>query len=66
MKMLCGLNKGVFPNDTALTKLVYLAYCNARKKWTMPIPNWGMISQQLAIKFGDRYSLLQICYICHG
>lgn len=56
--MLCGLNKGVFPNDTALTKLVYLAYRNARKKWTMPIPNWGIISQQLAIKFGDRYSLL--------
>ena len=51
-------NKGVFPNDTALTKLVYLAYRNVRKKWTMPIPNWGIISQQLAIKFGDRYSLL--------
>ena len=29
-----------------------------RKKWTMPIPNWGIISQQLAIKFVDRYSLL--------
>ena len=51
-------NKGVFSNDTALTKLVYLAYRNVRKKWTMPIPNWGIISQQLAIKFGDRYSLL--------
>ena len=47
-----------FPNDTALTKLVYLAYRNVRKKWTMPIPNWGIISQLLAIKFGDRYSLL--------
>ena len=43
-------NKGVFPNDTALVKLVYLAYRNARKKWTMPVPNWGIISQQLAIK----------------
>ena len=41
-------NKGVFPNDTALIKLVYLAYRNARKKWTMPVPNWGIISQQLA------------------
>ena len=51
-------NKGVFPNDTALSKLVYLAYRNVRKKWTMPIPNWGLISQQLAIKFGDRYNLL--------
>ena len=27
-------NKGVFPNDTALEKLVYLAYRNIRKKWT--------------------------------
>lgn len=51
-------NKGIFPNDTALIKLVYLAYRNARKKWTMPVPNWGIISQQLAIKFEDRYNLL--------
>ena len=51
-------NKGVFPNDTALIKLVYLAYRNARKNWTMPVPNWGIISQQLAIKFEDRYNLL--------
>ena len=51
-------NKGVFPNDTALVKLVYLAYRNARKKWTMPVPNWGIISQQIAIKFEDRYNLL--------
>lgn len=51
-------NKGVFPNDTALEKLVYLAYRNIRKKWTMPISNWGAIAQQLAIKFGDRFKLL--------
>lgn len=51
-------NKGVFPNDTALEKLVYLAYRNIRKKWTMPISNWGSIAQQLAIKFGDRFKLL--------
>jgi len=51
-------NKGVFPNDTALEKLVYLAYRNIRKKWTMPLANWGTIAQQLAIKFGDRFKLL--------
>ena len=50
-------NKGVFPSDTALEKLVYLAYRNIRKKWTMPIANWGMIAQQLAIKFGERFPL---------
>ena len=48
-------NKGVFPNDTALEKLVYR---NIRKKWTMPLANWGAIAQQLAIKFGDRFKLL--------
>jgi transposase-like protein len=51
-------NKGVFPNDTALEKLVYLAYRNIRKKWTMPLANWGAISQQLSIKFGERFLLL--------
>ena len=51
-------NKGVFPSDTAFEKLVYLAYRNIRKKWTMPLANWATISQQLAIKFGDRFKLL--------
>ena len=50
-------NKGVFPNDTALEKLVYLAYRNIRKKWTMPLSNWGQTAQQLAIKFPDRFRL---------
>lgn len=51
-------NKGVFPNDTALEKLVYLAYRNIKKKWTMPLSNWGTTAQQLAIKFGQRFKIL--------
>ena len=51
-------NKGVFPNDTALEKLVYLAYRNIAKKWTQPIRDWAKISQQMAIKFGERFKLL--------
>lgn len=50
-------NKGVFTNDTALEKLVYLAYRNIRKKWTMPFANWGQTAQQLAIIFPDRFRL---------
>lgn len=50
-------NKGVFPNDTALEKLVYLAYGSIRKKWTMPLSNWGQTAQQLSIKFSDRFKL---------
>lgn len=51
-------NKGVFPNDTALEKLIYLAYRNIRKKWSMPLANWGTTAQQLAIKFGERFKIL--------
>lgn len=50
-------NKGVFTNDTALEKLVYLAYRNIRKKWTMPLANWGKTAQQLAILYPDRFKL---------
>ena len=51
-------NKGVFPSDTALEKLVYLAYRNVSQKWTMPLANWALVSQQLAIKFGNRYEIM--------
>ncbi len=51
-------NKGVFPSDTALEKLVYLAYRNIREKWTMPLANLALISQQLAIKFGERFEII--------
>ncbi len=51
-------NKGVFPSDTTLEKFVYLAYRNISEKWTMPLANWALISQQLAIKFGDRYEIM--------
>lgn len=50
--------KGVFPNDDALFKLVYLAYRNIKKKWTQPLRNWGQTAQQFAIKLGDRFQLL--------
>ena len=50
-------NKGVFTSDTALEKLVYLAYRNIRKKWTMPLPNWGKTAQHLAILYPDRFKL---------
>ena len=51
-------NKGVFPSDTSLEKLVYLVYRNIREKWTMPLANWSQISQQLAIKFGERFEIM--------
>lgn len=50
-------NKSTFPNDMALLKLTYLATQNIIRKWTMPLPNWSLTIQQLAIKFGDRLPL---------
>lgn len=49
-------NKGVFPSDTALEKLVWLAYRNICEKWTSSLSNWAL--QQLAIKFGNRFEIM--------
>jgi putative transposase len=46
--------KGVFTNDMALLKLIYLATMNISKKWTSPIQNWAITANQLRIKFGER------------
>lgn len=47
-------NKGVFPSDMAVLKLVYLLSKNIMAKWTMPMQNWALVVQQLAIIFEDR------------
>jgi len=49
--------KGVFPNDMALLKLIYLATGNISKKWTQPLQNWAITVQQLSIKFGNRMEI---------
>lgn len=49
--------KGAFPSDMALMKLVYLATQRIEKKWTTPLQNWGLVVQQLAIKFEGRLEL---------
>ena len=47
-------NRGAFPNDAALYKLLYLALRNMEKKWTKPIREWKMALNQFAIVFGER------------
>jgi len=49
--------KGVFTNEMALKKLVYLATQNIMKKWTHPRQNWSSTIGQLSIIFGDRVKL---------
>jgi transposase-like protein len=50
-------NRGVFPNDDSLFKLLYLATNDACKKWTMPRQGWAEMIGQLAIHFEDRVPL---------
>lgn len=50
-------NKGAFPSDTALLKLVWLGYCQIRKKWKASLWNWNATLSQLSIIFGDRLKL---------
>ena len=47
-------NRALFPNDDSLTKMLYLAYRDISKKWTMPVRNWAFIFSQLSIKFEER------------
>jgi putative transposase len=47
-------NRGSFPNDEAMLKLLYLALQNISKKWTMPIRNWKSALNQFTIIFEDR------------
>lgn len=47
-------NKGSFPDDESVLKLLYLALKNIAKKWTMPIPNWKAALSRFAIEFPDR------------
>lgn len=50
--------KGVFPNDDALLKMIYLAHKNISKKWTQPLQNWSLTISQLAIYFEGRLKLM--------
>jgi putative transposase len=49
--------KGSFPSPEAARKLLYLINENITSKWTMPIPNWAGILNQLAIRFEGRLKL---------
>jgi transposase-like protein len=47
-------NRSLFPTDTAILKLLYLATQNVVRKWTVRIPHWNRILAQLSIHFGER------------
>jgi len=47
-------NKGVFPTDDSLFKMLYLAMKDITKKWTGRRQDWSQIYAQLVIFYGDR------------
>jgi putative transposase len=47
-------NRGSFPNDEAMLKLLYLALRNIAKKWTLPIRDWKAAMNRFSILFEDR------------
>jgi putative transposase len=49
--------RSAFPHDDALRKLVYLAYRDVSKKWTMPLRNWSTIISHLSLFFEGRLVL---------
>jgi transposase-like protein len=47
-------NRGSFPNEEAMSKLLYLALNNIVKIWTMPIKDWKAAMNRFSILFEDR------------
>ena len=46
--------KSVFPSDTALEKMLFLASRNVTKKWTQRYRNWDQVLNQLIILYDER------------
>lgn len=45
--------KSVFPNDSVLEKMLYLASENVGKKWTQRYKNWDLVLNQLIVLYGE-------------
>ena len=46
--------KSVFPSDTALEKMLFLASRNVTKKWTQRYLNWDQVLNQLILLYDER------------
>jgi len=48
-------NRGHFPTENAVMKVLYLSIKGASKKWTMPIRDWKQALNHFAIRFEGRF-----------
>lgn len=46
--------RGSFPNDEAVSKLLYLALRNIARKWTRPVADWAAALNRFAIIYENR------------
>ena len=46
--------RAAFPSEESAIKLLRLGLQNIEKKWTMPIQNWSLAMNQMAIMFEGR------------
>ena len=46
--------KSVFPSNSSLEKMLYLASGNVVKKWTQRYRNWDQVLNQLIVLYGER------------
>lgn len=51
-------NRGSFPNDDAMFKLLYLAFRNVAKIWYKPIPGWKLALNQFSIIYEGRMPVM--------
>lgn len=47
-------NRKIFPGDTSVFKMVYLAIMNASQKWTMPLREWKPALNRFMIEYAER------------
>ena len=47
-------NRKIYPNESSVLKIMYMAIQEASKKWTMPIRNWKSAINHFAILYVDR------------
>ena len=48
-------NRGHFPTEESVMKVLYLAIKGVSTKWNMPIRNWKAALNQFSIRFSDRF-----------
>jgi putative transposase len=48
-------NHRIFPSDEAVYMVFYLIMRDIAKKWTMPIHNWNLALNRVAVEFAERF-----------